>query len=86
MFKFECFELASGLRDFAKQKNGSFRISIMQAANHIEKWPTEINNLQQCVDVPGVKAHLAKMIITEIMCRNLRDDEQAFLDGAERAL
>ena len=55
----------------------------MQAADHIEKSPIQIENLQQCFEFPGIKAHMATMIITEVMGRSLRDDEEAFLEGAE---
>ena len=76
-------KLAGRLRKFAKEKDRCFRTSIMQAADHIEKHPREIENLQQCFEVPGVSAHFAKMIVTEVMGRSLRDDEEAFLEGAE---
>ena len=76
-------KLACRLRKFAQEKDHCFRTSIMQAADHIEKRSVRIESLQQCLEVSGVKAHLAKMIITEVMGRSLRDDEEAFLEGAE---
>ena len=76
-------KLACRLRKFAQEKDHCFRTSIMQAADHIEKRAVRIESLQQCLEVSGVKAHLAKMIITEVMGRSLRDDEEAVLEGAE---
>ena len=79
----ENIKLACRLRKFAKEKEQCFRTSIMQAADHIEKRPIGIKNIQQCFDIPGVNTHLAKMIVTEVMCRDLQQDEEAFLEGAE---
>ena len=76
-------KLACRLWKFAKEKDHCFRTSIMQAADHIEKRPIQIQNLQQCFEISGIKTHLAKMIVTEVMGRSLRDDEEAFLEGAE---
>ena len=53
------------------------------AANHIAQWPTPIQTVQQCFAVPGVNVYLAKVIVTEILRRELTGDEHAYLGGAE---
>ncbi len=54
-----------------------------KAAKRIELWPTPIETVQQCFVVPGVSAYLAKIIVTEIVGRELTDDERGYLAGAE---
>ena len=54
-----------------------------KAAKRIELWPTPVDTVQQCFAVPGVSAYLAKIIVAEIVGRELTDDERAFLAGAE---
>ena len=54
-----------------------------KAARHIERWPTPIKTLQQCFGVPGVSIYIAKIVVTEILSRDLTGDERAYLAGAE---
>ena len=74
--------IALSLRKVAERKDGGFRAAILTAAKRIAQWPTELDTIQKCMAVPGVKASLATMIITEVVCRELHEDEKAFLKGA----
>jgi hypothetical protein len=52
------------------------------AANRIERWPTVLSTAQDLVEIPGIKARMAALVVTEGMRRKLQPDEVDFLEGA----
>jgi hypothetical protein len=75
--------VARRLRDFAASRTGTFLHCILAAADCVEQQPEEVESVQQLLRIPGIRSHTAKLIVTEIMCRQLREDEIAFLEGAD---
>ena len=75
--------IARVLLNIAKEKEDGFQKGLQKAAMNIQKWPTEIKTVQQCFEVPGVSTHITKLIMTEALQRDITEEEQAFLQGAE---
>jgi hypothetical protein len=75
--------IANALRARAGSKPGGIWAAMNKAANNIEQWPAPIETVQHCFAVPGVSAYLANVITTEILHRELTDEERAYLAGAE---
>ena len=75
--------LAAALKARAEGRSKGIWEASKKAATHIERWPTPIKTLQQCFGVPGVSIYLAKIVITEVLSRDLTGDERAYLAGAE---
>ncbi len=75
--------IAAALKAKAEGRSKGIWEASRKAARHIERWPTPIKTLQQCFGVPGVSIYIAKIVVTEILSRDLTGDERAYLAGAE---
>ena len=54
----------------------------MTAAKHVSQWPTKLNDVMDLMKVSAVGPELVETIVTEILGRDLSEDENAFLAGA----
>lgn len=75
--------IAHVLKARAGSTPGGVWAAMHRAARHIECWPTPLETVQQCFAVPRVSAYFAKIIVTEILRRELTGDERVYLAGAE---
>ena len=74
--------IVRGLRDRAWGIEGGRGQALMQAAKAIATWPHPLVDMQACMQVPGVGADIALLVVTGILRRALTDDEEAYLSGA----
>ena len=74
--------IASELCRVASAKDGGFRIALLAAARNIKRWPECAARVKTLMEIPGVNAAIAKIVVCDILHKELTAADEAFLNGS----